>query len=316
LQSHMDNLAISHEENHQARLADAAATQASLQRRILELEGILQEIAAQHKQTVDALQEKLQEEINRNTVGKEERVKLVEQLEQMSVKLKAFEVEKDTASQEVAKLKEQVHNLTKPKLELEAAPESVAPSSEVLQQQPKQSARPPGASIPQTIPPYLPRPADAPRRAFGQGVVNPQDASVPADREARIANVTMKQQHSMKNATSLNRAGDVNTTLPVRKVPVLRGFRKFLSKRTGLHGVITRPSSSSSSSGSKRKRDESSLSSVLESPIVVGNHTVTNSTRQTKVTTANHPSGIVTAASSSRNNDRPPPPGTAQPPHR
>jgi hypothetical protein len=280
LQSHMDNVAISHEENHQARLADAAAAQTSLQRRIVELEGILQEIAAQHKQTVDALQERLQGEINRNTVGKEERVKLVEQLEQMSIKLKVFEVEKDTALQEAAKLQEQVHNLTTSKLALEA-PEPVAPSTEVLQQQPKQSARPPGASIPQqTIPPYLPRPADAPRRAFGQGVVNPQDGSVPAEREERSANVTVKQQHPMNNATSLNRAGGVNTTLPLRKVPMMRGFRKFLSKRTGLHGVITRPSSSSSS-GSKRKREESS-SSVLESPIVVGNegnHTLTNSTR-------------------------------------
>jgi hypothetical protein len=330
LQNHMDNVAIARQENQQALLADATAAQNVLQQRIAELEGILQEMALQHKQGVEALQQKLAEEVKQTAVGKEERVKLIEQLEQMSLKLIAFQEEKDAALQEAEKLKEQVLCLTGP-LEEQEDSELVeripgprgaddAVSTTVQQQQPKLNARRrPGASIPQTTPPYLPRPADAPKRAFGQGIVNPQEGAteVPVGREGPIANVAVKQHplNTTKSDTNLTHAAGVNTTLTVRKAPIMRGFRKFLSKRTGLHGVLTAPSSSSSLAGTKRKRDETSSSLSLSSsssssPMVVvgGNHTLTNSTKPTS-----HPPRTAAAAAP---RDNRPSPTAARPPHR
>jgi hypothetical protein len=294
------------------------------------LEGILQEMTLQHKQGVEVLQQRLVEEVKQNTVGKEERVKLIAQLEQMSLKMIAFQEENEAALQEAEKLKEQVLCLTGLQEEQEESelveriqgPRGAddAVSTTVQQQQLKLNARrPPGVSIPQTTPPYLPRPADAPKRAFGQGIVNPQDGSteVPVGREGPIANVTVKQHplNATKSHANLTNAGGVNTTLTVRKAPLMRGFRKFLSKRTGLHGILTTPSSSSSSSssaGTKRKRDESpSLSSSSSSPpmvVVGGNHSLTNSTKPTS-----HPPR--SAAAAPRDN-RPSPTAAARPPHR
>jgi DNA repair exonuclease SbcCD ATPase subunit len=226
LQQREIEIALQEKENAVAESRNAAA-------KVAELDALRQQADALMKQEREKYVARLKDERERSEKGLEaERARIEDQIRQLALKRETTAMTEETLTADrsvgIARTAASATDIrvTSEQPIVNQAPNSTKVSDATIRGQvPVNTTKLPEGAPPRLIrPPYLPREANAPRRAFGSGLLKPKRKEISPENSV-----------SGKSGT-LVFAG--MATPPKRKV-AFRKLRKLLSKTTGLHGVLT-----------------------------------------------------------------------------